>query len=77
MSAEPHSVSKIMSATHEEFAQSLSVLLGRAVSIDELPVRIAVGAGAIEISREALPGARLGGLLESTQGQGDNQSIPA
>ncbi len=40
------------------------MLLGRAVNIDELPIRIAVGTGAIEISREVLPGARLGGLLE-------------
>ena len=64
MNALPHVVSKIMSATAEEFVQSLGVLLGRAVSIDELPICIAVGSGQVEIAREPLQGVRLGGLLE-------------
>lgn len=57
-------VRKIMSATREEFVQSLAVLLGRTVAIDELPLRVALGAGSVVIAREPLPGVRLGGLLE-------------
>ncbi len=55
-------VEKIMSASREEFARSLAVLLGK--EVPELPARVAVGGGNVEITYEALQPARLGGLLE-------------
>jgi hypothetical protein len=64
MSGSPGCVRKVMSASDSEFAQSLGVLLGRPMSISELPLQLALGSGHVVISRELLPGVRLGGLLE-------------
>lgn len=64
MGTEPYIELKIMSATPEEFAQSLGALLGRDVSMGELPLSVPVGSGHVEIAREPLAGVRLGGLLE-------------
>lgn len=69
MSITPDTVSKIMSSSGEEFTQCLGVLLGRAVFVDELPLRIAVGAGQVEIARVPLKGVCLGGLLELPRAQ--------
>lgn len=64
MSGSAATVRKIMSASDSEFAQSLSVLLSRPVAIGELPLRLELGGGQVLIERDALPGVRLGGLLE-------------
>lgn len=62
--SEPIVLSKTMSLSEDEFAQSLSIFLGRPWGAGERSVTIAVGAGRAEISYAELPGMRLGGLLE-------------
>lgn len=64
MVSAPNTITKIMSATDEEFAQSLRVLIGRDVAAHELPLALALGPGRVEIAREPLVGVRLGGLLD-------------
>lgn len=56
-------VEKIMSASRDEFDKNLGVLLGMARA-PRVPVDVAVGGGHVAIAFEALPPARLGGLLE-------------
>ena len=56
-------VEKIMSASREEFARCLAVLLGSDVAPD-LPARVAVASGLVVVGYEPLAPARLGGLLD-------------
>lgn len=61
--AATRTVEKIMSASRDEFARSLAVLLGVAAA-PPTPAVVALGRGSVAIAYDPLPAARLGGLLE-------------